>query len=113
MAKPMEYYKLDLVEHKSQLVPTSVKSNLINMRSLVHKMHLFEFLLYQLDIEFSCIVISETWFSDEEYFPKYFKRAILYFAAHGLRAAVVEFVSICLISWRLVRRSPGWLVRRL
>ena len=93
MAKPMEYDKLDLVEHKSKLVPTSVKSNLshlptdsfkvlhINMRSLVHKMHLFEFLLYQLDIEFSCIVISETWFSDEEYFPKYFLESYTLFCS--------------------------------
>ena len=35
-------------------------------------MHLLEFLLSQLDIEFSCIVLSETWFSESEYFPKYF-----------------------------------------
>ena len=74
MAKPMEYDKLDLVEHKSKLVPKSVKSNLsdlptdsfkvlhINMRSLVNKMHLFEFLLSQLDVEFSCIVIYENGF---------------------------------------------------
>ena len=93
MAKPMEYDKLDLVEHKSKLVPTSVKSNVsdlptdsfkvfhINMRSFVHKMHLFEFLLCQLDVEFSCIVIFETWFSDEEYFPKYFLESYTLFCS--------------------------------
>ena len=84
MAKSAEYDDLDLLDHLSRLEPTTVKSYLphqisnsfkvlhINMRSLVHKMHLLEFLLSQLDIEFSCIVLSETWFSESEYFPKYF-----------------------------------------
>ena len=44
----------------------------INMRSLVNKMPVFELFLSQLNTELSCIVISETWFSCLEYFPKYF-----------------------------------------
>ena len=42
------------------------------MRSLVHKMHLFEILLAQLDVKFSCIIISESRFSNSEYYEKYF-----------------------------------------
>ena len=106
----MEYYKLDLVEHKSQLVPTSVKSNLINMRSLVHKMHLFEFLLYQLDIEFSCIVISETWFSDEEYFPKYFLESYTLFCSsrpEGGGGGICIYMSDKLEASATVARSAG------
>ena len=34
------------------------------MRSLVNKLPAFELFLSQLDIEFSCIIVSETWFSE-------------------------------------------------
>ena len=50
----------------------------INMRSLGHNMHLFEVLLAQLDVKFSCIIISETWFSTSEYYEKYFLDGYLF-----------------------------------
>ena len=84
MAKPNDYKIPDLADHRQRIKPNGVKDTFndsnsntstilhINMRSLVHKMHLFEVLLAQLDVKFSCIIISETWFSSNEYYEKYF-----------------------------------------
>ena len=72
MAKPNDYEIPDLTDHRQQLKPNGVKDTFndsnsntstilhINMRSLVHKMHLFKISLAQLDVKFSCIIISET-----------------------------------------------------
>ena len=84
MAKPNDYEIPDLVDHRQKIKPNGLKDTFndfnpntftilhINMRSLVHKMHFFEILLAQLDVKFSCIVISETWFSNSEYYEEYF-----------------------------------------
>ena len=84
MANPNYYEIPNLVDHRPKIRPNAVKDTFndfspntftilhINMRSLVHKMHLFEVLLAQLDVKFSCIIISETWFSSNEYYEKYF-----------------------------------------
>ena len=82
MANPNYYEIPNLVDHRPKIRPNAVKDTFndfspntftilhINMRSLVHKMHLFEVLLAQLDVKFSCIMISETWFSNNEYYEK-------------------------------------------
>ena len=84
MAKPNDYKIPDLVNNRQKIKPYEVKDTFndfnpntftilhINMRSLVHKMLLFEILLAQLDVKFSCIVISETWISNSKYYEKYF-----------------------------------------
>ena len=80
-----DYWLANLVDHKQRLSTDAAATLLndknshhclkflhINMRSLVNKMANLELFLSQLNIDFSCIVISETWFSHNEYFPKYF-----------------------------------------
>ena len=86
--RPVEdesYWPSNFVDHKHRLSPNSVGTLLddeiannclkilhVNMRSLLNKLPAFELFLSQLDIEFSCIIVSETWFSEHEYFPKFF-----------------------------------------
>ena len=87
--------------------------DIYRLHILVHKMHLFEFLLSQPDVEFSGSVISETWFSDEEYFPKYFLESYTLFCSsrpEGGGGGICIYVSDKL---EASARSPGWLVRRL
>ena len=84
MAKPNDYELPDLVEHRPRISPEAVKRTFntfnrnnftilhVNIRSIINKMHLLEFLLAQLDTKFSCIVVSETWLTTDEFFGKYY-----------------------------------------
>ena len=84
MAKPNVYELPDLVDHRPRISPEAVKSTFntfnrnnftilhVNIRSIINKMHLLELLLAQLDTKFSCIVISETWLTNDEFFGKYY-----------------------------------------
>ena len=84
MAKPNDYADISSVDHKPHLNPGAVKHSFsdflnhpfsilhVNIRSFHHKLPQLEFLLAELDINFSCIVISETWFSEHEYLNKFF-----------------------------------------
>lgn len=71
-----------LIQHRLKKIPspisqtaachsTAKQSNEITMRSFNQKIPLLEFLLAELDINFSCIVISENWFSSNTSLNKY------------------------------------------
>ena len=84
MAVPVVYTDFSLSEHKQELCPKHLKTSFsnildhdfsilhVNMRSFHNKVPQFEFLLAELDLNFSCIVVSETWFSENEYLNKFF-----------------------------------------
>ena len=70
------------VTHSAQLKPCDIKSKLnidnysfsflhINMRSFNDKLGQLEILLDELCVNFKCIIISETWFSDDTFLGKF------------------------------------------
>ena len=70
------------VTHSAQLKPCDIKSKLnidnysfsflhINMRSFNDKLGQLEILLEELSVKFKCIIISETWFSDDTFLGKF------------------------------------------
>lgn len=108
MAKPTDYQIIDFFHHVQNLSPGSVNTVIknfstrsftilhMNMRSLINKMPLFEVLLAQLNVHFSCIVISETWFSQNEFLEKYSLYGYKMFCRsrfHGAGGGIAMYVS--------------------
>ena len=73
----------DFLNHFSQTHLCDVKKHIndstdsfsvlhVNIRSFHSKMEQFELFLAELDVSFSCIVISETWFSSSTFTSKFF-----------------------------------------
>ena len=77
MAKPCDLRTIEIASHKANIDPEAVKYNIhaadqftilhVNIRSFNLKMSLLETLLAEIDIIFSCIVVSETWFSSNTF----------------------------------------------
>lgn len=68
------------IEHLSRLSPCLVKSYIcqnsfhilhINICSFLNKFDQLEVVLASLDVEFSCIVVSETWFEENTFLNQY------------------------------------------
>ena len=71
------------VEHFANILPCEVNEKLeinnqtlsvlhLNIRSLSQKMGQFELFLASLNAKFSCIILSETWFSCDTFLPQYY-----------------------------------------
>lgn len=115
MSKPRDGNALEFGVHEHGLSPNWVKSYLahstyhplnilyIDTRSFIHKMHAFDLFLSQLSIDFPCIVISETGFTNNEYFKQFFK-GIYFFVVLKLQAAEVE----CALTFQRPKRLVGW-----
>ena len=84
MAKPNDFTEIPIVDHKPRLSPYSAKNCFtsfldksfsilhVNVRSFNKKMPQLEILLTQLQINFSCIIVSETWFSENQFLNSYY-----------------------------------------
>lgn len=51
----------------------------VNVRSLSDKFNEFSIMLADLDINFSCIVVSETWFLENDFLDQYFIKGFNFF----------------------------------
>ena len=78
---PTNFSLESLLYHESMLLAHRVKQFIysknfnvlhLNVRSLADKYDELMLLIRELDVEFSCIVITETWFSEFDFLDQYF-----------------------------------------
>ena len=129
MAKPNDFTEIPIVDHKPRLSPYSAKNcftsfldksfsiSHVNVRSFNKKMPQLEILLTQLQINFSCIIVSETWFSENQFLNSYYLddynlycRSRIDGGGGGVCVYVLKELETRVVDVRLMGSFPCWFV---